>query len=341
MEAKVREYREEQEAERAHDKVYKREIAALKRKAAEAEDGTAMAAARVRARSDASAAALQSRSGAAASPGDNKAVAARELRAENARLSARLRLQMKAEGELSASGGQGAAAARPAKAALQQLAAAAPASKAVKIPAAVLEQADSMVKHKVTTELAQHYESEINADTSFIFSGSRPDETKGEAAAQLAARSGSGAGATTQLAAASPGFGDLHQMEKQVLSQLMEANQRKAQAARERAAAAKKAAARKLALKKRWYQEEVRKEDEAKAKVEAKKAAVEKAAEAKAAAAAAAKYAKAHTPVSKMSVQDRALAFVKAFDGGVASKGVDTSLSAPQAALAGNIDASL
>ena len=328
MEAKVREYREEAEAERAHDKVFKREIAALKRKEAAAEARAASAGA-------------GASTVAAASQGDNKAIADRELRAENARLSARMRRQMQAERELGSSGGRGVPAAHAAEATLQQLAAA-PASTAIKIPAAVLEKADAMVKHKVTTELAQHYESEINSDTNFIFSGSRADESNGKGAAQLAAGGGSGPGSTpTQLAAASPGFGDLHQMEKQVLSQLMEANQRKAQAAREREAAAKKAAAHKLALKKRWYQEEVRQEDEAKAKVEAKKEAAHKAAEAKAEAAAAAKYAKEHKPVSKMSVQQRALAFVKAFDGGVPSKAGDASLSASQAALAGNMDASL
>ena len=230
--------------------------------------------------------------------------------ADNARLNAKMRLEMKAR-ELQA-GREGAQGGEAGGAAQTQELAATP----IKIPAVVLQKADSMVKHKVTTDLAQKYESELDADTNFIFSGPRADESPDE---QRAAQLDAGAGASsshkarTQELAAS-GFGDLHSMEKQVLSQLIQSNEERARAAAAKAAAAKQAAARKLALKKKWFQEEVRKEHEQQAKKLAAQAAAQKATQAKAKAEAAAKYAKAHRPVSKMSVQQRALAFVHAFD---------------------------
>jgi hypothetical protein len=323
MEAKVREYREEEQAERAHDQKFKAEISALKRE--EQQDEAKAKTARTRSSQGAS---------------SNKATAERVMRAENARLSSKVRLEMKAEEQRHQRAYKGARQLEQASKAdteqLSSLPSAEYKAKAIKIPEAVLEKADSMVKHRVTTELAQHYESEINSDTDFIFSGSKADESK---AAQLAARRGSaGAAATQELASSKPGFGDLHQMEKQVLSQLIEANHQKAEAAKERAEHVKVAAARRLALKKRWYQEEVRKEDA----VKAKQLAARKAAPAKAAAAAAAEYAKAHKPVSKMSVQQRALAFVRAFDGGMAPKVAPVSLGASQSSLAaGGPDAGL
>jgi colicin import membrane protein len=242
------------------------------------------------------------------------------MMADNARLNARMRLETKAhalEARREGAVAQGEDDAAAQTHAQEQAAA------AMKIPAAVLQKADSIVKHKVTTDLAQKYESELEADTNFIFSGPKADESKPE----LDAGAGASIKARTQelAASASSGFGNLHAMEKEVLSQLIQSNQQRAHAAAAKEAAAKEAAARKLALKKKWYQEEVRKEDEEQAKrieEQAKKVAAEtaaqkaaqKAAQAKAKAVAAAEYAKAHTPVQKMSVRQRALAFVSAFD---------------------------
>ena len=236
------------------------------------------------------------------------------MMADNARLKAKMRLEMKAR-ELEARPGGAVAQGEDDAAAqthAQELSAA-----EIKIPAAVLQKADSIVKRKVITDLAQKYESELEADTNFIFSGPKADESKPE----LDTGAGASHKARTQELAASDssGFGNLHNMEKEVLSQLIQSNQQRARAAAAKEAAAKEAASRKLALKKKWYQEEVRKEHEEQAKKIAAETATQKAAQAKAKAVAAAEYAKAHTPVQKMSVQQRALAFVRAFDHSAAS----------------------
>lgn len=258
-------------------------------------------------------------------------VAKQAMLAENERLNAQMRLTMKADG--AGGGGEAAPVATAAKKAVVTSAAFAPAAvaKPINIPKFVLEKADSMVKHKVTRELAKKFESQIDSDTNFIFSGSREDETNDENSQNLynldnaeeSAPKKQLAQGEAAVTAPEHGFTNLHQMEKQVLSQLIEANQQRAQeaaqVAAQKAAAAKAAAKQKLALKKLRYQQEVKKEaQEAAQKAADKKAEKEKAAAATAAAAA--KYAKAHKPVTKMTVRERALAFVRAFDDSVAEK---------------------
>mmetsp|Transcript_43297 Transcript_43297/g.69607 ORF Transcript_43297/g.69607 Transcript_43297/m.69607 type:complete len:938 (-) Transcript_43297:438-3251(-) len=255
----------------------------------------------------------------------HKSTTHKALMAENARLNAQMRLAMKAQQVEAAR--DGAHLKQPAETVTaltsqtsQPVFSQAPMP--VKIPSAVLQQADSMVKHKVTTELARRYESEIDSDTNFIFSGPKGDESKDsdEGSSEVNASqlfSTAGATRTQQLSHQAPaqvaethGFSDLHQMEKQVLTQLIQANQHRAQVAKNKADVAKKAAAQKLVLKKKWYQEEVAKENKEKAQKLADKA-LEKA---KATAVADAAYAKAHKPVAKLTVRQRALAFVHAFD---------------------------
>ena len=255
----------------------------------------------------------------------HKSTTHKALIAENARLNAQMRLAMKAQQVEAARDGAHLKQPADTVTALTSQTSQPVFSQApmpVKIPSAVLQQADSMVKHKVTTELARRYESEIDSDTNFIFSGPKGDESKDsdEGSSELNASqlfSTAGATKTQQLSHQAPaqvaethGFSDLHQMEKQVLTQLIQGNQYRAQVAKNKADVAKKAAAQKLVLKKKWYQEEVAKENKEKAQKLADKA-LEKA---KATAVADAAYAKAHKPVAKLTVRQRALAFVHAFD---------------------------
>jgi len=258
----------------------------------------------------------------------HKSTPQKALMAENAQLNSQVRLAMKAQQvEAARDARDGAQLKQPAETvtALTSQTSQAALSQAqlpVKIPSAVLQQADSLVKQKVTTDLARRYESEIDSDTNFIFSGPKGDESKDSDEGSLEVNashlfSTAGATKTQQLSHQAPaqvaeahGFSDLHQMEKQVLTQLIQANQYRAQVAKNKADVAKKAAAQKLVLKKKWYQEEVAKETKEKAEKLADKA-LEKA---KAKAVADAAYAKAHKPVAYLTVRQRALAFVHAFD---------------------------
>merc|ERR1719409_2380298 len=54
---------------------------------------------------------------------------------------------------------------------------------AMSIPRLVMRKAEELVKHKAQTALAQKYESQIDADTNFIFSGEPSDESAAELAA--------------------------------------------------------------------------------------------------------------------------------------------------------------
>jgi hypothetical protein len=189
------------------------------------------------------------------------------------------------------------------------------------IPALVMRKAEELVKHKAQTALAQKYESQIDADTNFIFSGEPSDESAAELAADKVENSDftelSGDKKAKKSERIEHGFGELHQMEKQVLTQLITANKQRAKAAALKMAAAKKAAAQRLAFKKKRYELELKQEAEEKAeKLADKRAELAKREAAKEAEAAAKKaaYAKAHKPVSKMTVRQRALAFVRAFD---------------------------
>ena len=193
----------------------------------------------------------------------------------------------------------------------------------VEIPKAVLEKADAIVKHKVTTELAKRYESEINSDTSFIFSGPKSDEMLSDANRATDASMITAPALLQQLAgtnrapATAEGFGDIHDMERAVLTQLIQSNKEREQAAANKIARAKAAAAEKqaaaahaLAVKKKLHLEAAQKIAQAKAATLAN----DRALKAAAAAAAAKKYAAEHKPLNKMSAQQRALAFVRAFD---------------------------
>jgi len=193
----------------------------------------------------------------------------------------------------------------------------------VEIPKEVLEKADAIVKHKVTTELAKRYESEINSDTSFIFSGPKSDEMLSDAHGATDASMITAPALLQQLAgttrapATAEGFGDIHDMERAVLTQLIQSNKEREQAAANKIAEAKAAAAEKqaaavhaLAVKKKLHLEAAQKIAQAKAATLAN----DRALKAAAAAAAAKKYAAEHKPLNKMSAQQRALAFVRAFD---------------------------
>lgn len=260
--------------------------------------------------------------------------------ADNARLNAQMRLQMKAEKQQELAKEQpddatrgGSELARPlslqakgetnSASTAMQLASFAQ-GRDVEIPKAVLEKADAIVKHKVTTELAKRYESEINSDTSFIFSGPKSDEMLSDDANRATDASMITAPAllqqlagTNRAPATAEGFGDIHDMERAVLTQLIQSNKEREQAAADKIAQAKAAAAEKqsaaahaLAVKKKLHLEAAQKIAQAKAATLAN----DRALKAAAAAAAAKKYAAEHKPLNKMSAQQRALAFVRAFD---------------------------
>ena len=262
--------------------------------------------------------------------------------ADNARLNAQMRLQMKAEKQQedlaneqpdATRGGselkpnarplslQGKGETNSASTAMQLASFAQ--GRDVEIPKAVLEKADAIVKHKVTTELAKRYESEINSDTSFIFSGPKSDEMLSDANRATDASMITAPALLQQLAgtnrapATAEGFGDIHDMERAVLTQLIQSNSEREQAAANKIAQAKAAAAEKqaaaahaLAVKKKLHLEAAQKIAQAKAATLAN----DRALKAAAAAAAAKKYAAEHKPLNKMSAQQRALAFVRAFD---------------------------
>ena len=204
---------------------------------------------------------------------------------------------------------------------------------AMSIPRLVMRKAEQMVKHKAQTALAQKFESQIDADTNFIFSGQVSDETPNERAAdEIESRELSSSAGQGVKTAAKPkhGFGELHQMEKEVLTQLIQANKQHAKAEALKMAEAKKAAAERLAVRK----EQLKKEQEAVAEEEAQKLADKRAEAAKLdaeKAAHAAQVAREHKPVGKMTVRQRALAFVRAFDDSVESDGSSLSAgSSPQ-----------
>ena len=263
--------------------------------------------------------------------------------ADNARLNAQMRLQMKAEKQqeelakeqpdATRGGSELNPNARPlslhakgetnSASTAMQLASFAQ-GRDVEIPKAVLEKADAIVKHKVTTELAKRYESEINSDTSFIFSGPKSDEMLSDDANRATDASMITSPAllqqlagTNRAPATAEGFGDIHDMERAVLTQLIQSNKEREQAAANKIAEAKAAAAEKqaaaahaLAVKKKLHLEAAQKIAQAKAATLAN----DRALKAAAAAAAAKKYAAEHKPLNKMSAQQRALAFVRAFD---------------------------
>merc|ERR1712216_45338 len=155
-------------------------------------------------------------------------------------------------------------------------------------------------------------------DTNFIFSGQVFDETPNERAAdEIESRELSSSAGQGGKTAAKPkhGFVELHQMEKEVLTQLIQANKQHAKAEALKMAEAKK------------EQEAVEEEEAQKLadkRAEAAKLDAEKAAHA-------AQVAREHKPVGKMTVRQRALAFVRAFDDSVESDGSSLSAgSSPQ-----------